>query len=94
MTFTGVIRTDETGRVWRECETMDINNQGKTITVRRLSDLEAKALISAEYGFEMGSIWIQAPCWYEATDMNYFRFSVKSWQYEARNYEALQTIFD
>ena len=28
MTFTGVIRTDETGRVWRECETMEIDNHG------------------------------------------------------------------
>lgn len=93
MTFAVVTKGDGTGRMWQECDTMEIDNHGKTITVRKLSELEAKALISQEYGFEMSAIRIEAPCWYEATDMNYFRFSVKGrWTYEARHFEALQVI--
>ena len=77
------------GKVWSEHDLIEIERKlsGKH-KVMRLSEQEAKALISDEYGFEYSSIKIEGDCWYEATDMNYFRFSVKGWQYEAEDYGA------
>jgi len=93
MSFAMVTKGDGTGRIWRECETIEIDNHGKKVRVRKLDDLEAKACISQEYGFEISAIKIEAPCWYEATDWNYFKFSVNGrWKYEVQNYEALKVI--
>lgn len=92
MSFAMITRWDA-GRIWRECETIEIDNHGQKAIVRKLDDLEARACISAEYGFEMGSIKIEAPCWYEATDWNYFKFSVGGrWKYEVENYGPLKVL--
>ena len=80
------------GKAYIEHELIEIVNHGKTIKVRMLSEQEAKARISSEYGFEYNSIRITGACWYEATDMNYFLFSVKGWQYEVKDFEALTIL--
>lgn len=82
----------ENGKAYTEHEQIEIDNHGKQIKVRKLSEQDAKALISNEYGFEFNSIKIIGTCWYEATDMNYFQFSVKGWQYEAKDFEALKIL--
>ena len=53
---------------------------------------EAMALIAREYGFEYNSIRIRDICWYAATDWNYFRFSVAGWEYEVRDFGALEVV--
>lgn len=80
------------GKAYSEHKLLEIDNHGKSAKVMILSEQEAKALISEEYGFEYNSIKIEDTCWYEATDWNYFRFSVKGYQYEARNYCALTIL--
>lgn len=85
--------SDGTGRRWRELETMVIENHGGTATVTLLREREAKMLLNQEYGFEVGQIKIEAPCWYEATDWNYFKFSVAGrWKYEVRDFGQLNVI--
>ncbi|OQB15747.1 MAG: hypothetical protein BWY15_00460 [Firmicutes bacterium ADurb.Bin193] len=81
-----IVGMGNANKVYAEHDLITIDNHGKPIKVMVLSDQEAKALISEEFGFEYGSIKIEDVCWYEATDWNYFRFSVKGWQYEARDY--------
>lgn len=78
--------------MWVDCETIEIDSCGKKVKVRLLSELEAKALISQEYGFELNSIKIIGQCWYEATDWNYFEFMVKGWKYRVKNFGALELI--
>ncbi|MDK2902450.1 MAG: hypothetical protein PWQ93_369 [Clostridiales bacterium] len=92
MSFINSICFDKNGRMLQECETVEIDNHGCKVRVKKLSDLEAKAYISMEYGFEMGAIWIEGPCWYDATDWNYFRFSVRGWHYEVRDFGPLQIV--
>lgn len=82
----------ENGKAYIEHELIEIDNHGKQIKVRKLNEMEAKALISNEYGFEFNSIRITGACWYEATDMNYFLFSVNGWKYEVKNFEALKIL--
>lgn len=92
MSFEKITMMDRTGKMWQECEIIKVESLGKLVPVRKLSELEAKACISQEYGFELNSIKIEAPCWYEATDWNYFKFSVKGRKYEVKNYGALKVI--
>jgi len=80
------------GKAYSEHELLEIVNHGKPARVMVLSEQEAKALISEEYGFEYNSIKIEDICWYEATDWNYFRFSVRGRQYEVKNYETLTIL--
>lgn len=92
----GDYSSDGKGNYWKTIGTMEIDSPhtrtGKT-TVCILSEEEAKAAISQEYGFEYNSIKIERSCWYVATDMNYFCFSVQNrWKYEVRDYGALQII--
>lgn len=82
----------ENGMAYVQQELIEIDNHGKQIKVRKLSEQEAKAHLSCEYGFEFNSIKITGTCWYEATDMNYFLFSVIGWQYEAKDFEALKIL--
>ena len=82
------------GEMYESFDTIVIDNLGKPTRVRALTQLEARALISAEYGFELSSIKIICQCWYEATDWNYFEFNVKGWKYRVRNFEALELIND
>ena len=82
----------ENGKAYVEHELIEIDNHGKPTKVMVLSEQEAKAKISNEYGFEYNIIKITGTCWYEATDMNYFHFSVKGWQYEVKDFEALTIL--
>ena len=66
-------------------------DSGKHI-VRALFENEAKAEIAEEYGFEYNSIRIEDVCWYEATDMNYFRFSVRGDHYEVHDFGTPQPV--
>jgi hypothetical protein len=84
--------TYENGKAYVEHELIEIDNHGKPAKVMKLSEQEAKALISKEYGFEFNSIRITGTCWYEATDWNYFLFSVNGWQYEVKDFEALKIV--
>lgn len=78
----------ENGKAFRELVMIEVEHYGRRHTVRALYENEAKAMIAKEYGFEYNSIRIENVCWYEATDMNYFRFSVCDWHYEVRDYGA------
>jgi hypothetical protein len=60
--------------------------------VQALNCVDAKAAISKEYGFEFNSIKVEGVCWYDATDYNHFRFSVRGWQYEANDYNFLTVL--
>lgn len=82
-------------RYLREIKTMEIVNphsHGGKNRVEALDIPTAKALISHEYGFEFNSIQIEGVCWYDATDYNYFRFSVCGWQYEVKNFGLLEVV--
>jgi hypothetical protein len=57
-----------------------------------LYNCNTRALISGEYGFEYNGIDISDVCWYNATDYNYFSFSVKGWEYEVENFGALKAV--
>ena len=81
------------GGLYAECQTIEIDWHGQKRTVRKLNEEEAMAKISAEYGFEFGTIEIIGDCWYEATDWNYFKFTVRNrWKYEVHNYGALEVL--
>ena len=82
----------ENGLVLREIPLIEVELHGKIHKVCVLPELEAKARISREYGFEFNSIKIEATCWYEATDMNYFRFSVCGEHYEVKDYGVLKWL--
>ena len=76
-----------------EYETVDIKDGfGKPCKARKLYNDEARAKISQEYGFEYNSIKITGDCWYQATDWNYFKFHVHCWDYEVKDFGALQII--
>lgn len=81
------------GHMYREAPVIEVELHNRKHTVRVLHEDEAKAKICEEYGFEYGAIRIEATCWYEATDMNYFKFSVGGrWVYEAEDYGALKLL--
>lgn len=88
------IVTHRDGKAYLERNMIKTIVNGREHDVMVITEDEAKALISMEYGFEFNSIRIEGTCWYEATDMNHFRFSVKGWQYQVDNFERLQIIFD
>jgi len=73
---------------WRETPLLEIDNHGRPTKVCVLSEEEARAKLSAEYGFDYNAIRIEATCWYEATDWNYFKFSVFGIMYEVHNYDV------
>ena len=80
------------GKAYLERELIEVTIDGRQHTVMVLTEQEAKALISKEYGFEFNRIKIEGTCWYEATDMNHFRFSVNDMHYAADNFEHLEII--
>ena len=80
-------------KLFAECKTIEIEWRGEKRQVRKLNEEEAMAKISAEYGFEFGTIKIIGDCWYEATDWNYFKFTVRDkWKYEVHDYGALEVL--
>lgn len=81
------------GKAYLEREMMEVTIEGRKHKVWILTENDAKAKISEEYGFEFNSIRIEDACWYEATDMNHFRFSVKGWQYQIDNYGLLEVLY-
>lgn len=80
-------------KAYREYPLIEVELDSGVHKVRVLSEYEAKAKICEEYGFAYGAISIEATCWYEATDMNYFKFSVGGrWVYEAKDYGPLELL--
>jgi hypothetical protein len=75
------------GETYRSIELITVELHGREHTVPALTDFEAKAAISEEFGFEFNSIRIEDTCWYEAADMNYFLFSARGRQYEVKDFE-------
>ena len=80
------------GIAYREVTMVEVEHSGRKFNVCALFENEAKAKISREYGFEYNAIRIEGTCWYEATDMNYFRFSVNGWHYEVLDFERLEIV--